>query len=395
MEDRVTAVLGIVRDVTKERMAAEQAMLNDKLRALGQLASGIAHNFNNSLTAILGYTQMVMGKTSDQMLLQYLRTVEMAALDSAKMVQRIQSFARQRQGETFISANLNHIIRDALDLTRSRWRDDARTTNIRYDIIFRPEEGVMVKCDPSALREVFVNIIINALDAMPEGGRLTLTTAVEGSQAVITVSDTGCGIAEDARQRIFDPFFTTKGHEGHGLGLAVAYGIVKRHSGEIEVESEQGQCAKFTLKFSLALIAEKEEPNANAGETAHRSYVLIVDDEAPIRLLLANLVRTLGHKVMMAENGLAALKALKGATFDLVITDLSMPALDGWSLVKEMRAHWPETKVIIVTGYGELGNAIVTEDNHRMADAFISKPFDLSDIGQKINKLLIGSARRH
>lgn len=392
-EGTVTAILSIVRDITKERMAAEQAMLNDKLRALGQLASGIAHNFNNSLTAILGYTQMVIAKLSDPVILQYLRTVEMAALDSSKMVQRIQSFARQRHGETLISANLNHIIRDALDLTRSRWRDDARAASLTYDIIFRPEEGVMVRCDPSALREVFVNIIINAIDAMPQGGRLTMTTAVEGSQAVISFSDTGCGIAEDARQRVFDPFFTTKGHEGHGLGLAVAYGIVRRYGGDIEVESESGKGTRFSLKFPISMIPESHLPSANASEIAHRSYVLVVDDEAPIRLLLSNLIRLLGHKVLMAENGLVAMKILEGASFDLVITDLSMPELDGWSLVKEIRNRWPETKVMIITGYGDLSNAIAPGSDKGMADAFISKPFDLSEIGKKINDLLLDQKR--
>lgn len=392
--NKVTAVLGIVRDITKERMSAEQSMLSDKLRALGQLASGIAHNFNNSLTAILGYTQMVMGKTFDTVLLQYLRTVEMAALDSAKMVQRIQNFARQRQGETLMTANLNQIIRDALDLTRSRWRDDARTAGISFDIIFRPEEGVAVRCDPSAIREVFVNIIINALDAMPEGGRLTVTTSVEGDKAVISFADTGCGIPEDMRQRVFDPFFTTKGPEGHGLGLAVAYGIVSRHNGEIEVESELGRGAIFTLKFPLAVIAETTDTRGRVGETARQSYVLVVDDEAPIRLLLSNLVRTLGHKVMMAENGLVALKTLEGASFDLVITDLSMPGLDGWSLAKEIRNRWPETKVMIVTGYGEMGDAIAPGSDRRMVDAFMSKPFDLSEIGRKINELLLDAERR-
>ncbi len=389
--EEVVAVLGIARDVTQERVATEQAMRNDKLRALGQLASGVAHNFNNSLTAVLGYTQMVMSKIDDATLKRHLKTVEMAALDATKMVQRIQTFARQRKDENWGPVELNTIVRDALDLTRSRWRDDARAASIEYDIIFRPQEGTVVMCDQSAMREVFVNLTINALDAMPRGGRLTITTAVENDTVLVAFADTGTGISEEVKQRIFEPFFTTKGAKGNGLGLAVSYGIVERHGGEIHVESDPGRGAVFTLRMPIALDSQVLPSELSENQIARQAFVLVVDDEVPIRALLANVLRARGHKVLMAEDGIAGLRAIEGSCFDLVITDISMPGLDGWTLVKEVRRRWPTTKVMVVTGYGEFVEVIVPGGDPSLADAFVAKPFDIADIDAKINDLLKGT----
>ncbi|MEW6208791.1 MAG: ATP-binding protein [Acidobacteriota bacterium] len=389
--EEVAAVLGIARDVTQERVATEHAMRNDKLRALGQLASGVAHNFNNSLTAVLGYTQMVMNKLDDPALKRHLKTVEMAALDATKMVQRIQTFARQRKDENWGPVELNTIVRDALDLTRSRWRDDARAAGIEYDIIFRPQEGTVVMCDQSAMREVFVNLTINALDAMPQGGRLTITTTVENDTVLVTFADTGCGIPDEIKQRIFEPFFTTKGAKGNGLGLAVSYGIVERHGGEIHVESEPGKGATFVLRMPIALDSQVLPSELSDAQTARQAFVLVVDDEVPIRALLANVLRARGHKVLMAEDGIAGLRAIEGSCFDLVITDISMPGLDGWTLVKEVRRRWPDTKVMVVTGYGEFVEVVVPGGDPSLADVFVAKPFDIADIDSKINDLLMGN----
>jgi PAS domain S-box-containing protein len=387
----IAAVLGIARDVTQERLATEHAMRNDKLRALGQLASGVAHNFNNSLTAVLGYTQMVMNKLDDPALKRHLKTVEMAAIDATKMVQRIQTFARQRKDENWGPVELNTIVRDALDLTRSRWRDDARATGIEYDILFRPQEGTVVMCDQSAMREVFVNLTINALDAMPQGGRLTITTTVENDTVKVAFKDTGCGIPDEIKQRIFEPFFTTKGAKGNGLGLAVSYGIVERHGGEIHVESEPGRGATFILQMPIALDSQILPSELSDAQAVRQAFVLVVDDEVPIRALLANVLRARGHKVLMAEDGIAGLRALEGSCFDLVITDISMPGLDGWTLVKEVRRRWPATKVMVVTGYGEFVEVVVPGGDPTLADVFVAKPFDIADIDAKINDLLMGN----
>jgi PAS domain S-box-containing protein len=388
-DERVVGVLGIMRDITEEREAAEQAMRSDKLRALGQLAWGVAHNFNNSLTAVLGYTQLVLNKITDPQIQRNLKTVEKAALDAAKMVQRIQNFARQGKDDAAATADLNQIIRDALDLTRSRWRDDARAAGIVYDVIFRPEEGVITLCDQSAMREVFVSIIINAIEAMPSGGRLTITTSVEGDNLVTNFVDTGLGMTGETRQRIFEPFYTTKGAKGQGMGLAVTYGIVERHGGEIEVTSEPGQGSTFTITLKRAQEAEVLTVYADAHSTGRSSSVLVVDDEAPIRVLLSDILRARGHKVMTAEDGLAGLRAVEHMRFDLVITDLSMPGADGWSIIEETRRRSPETKVVILTGYGGFAELAVPGGDTSVVDALISKPFNIAEIDLTINRLLV------
>jgi PAS domain S-box-containing protein len=387
----VAAVLGVMRDVTGERAAREVAMRNDKLRALGQLASGVAHNFNNSLTAVLGYTQMVIGKLSDQKLVRHLHTVEMAALDAAKMVQRIQNFARRSREEPSGVCELSGLIGDALDLTRSRWRDDARAAGINYEVEFRPAGDMVVVCDQSALREVFVNLIINALDAMAAGGRLVITTEMENGSVLINFTDTGCGITEEVRQRLFEPFYTTKGAKGYGMGLAVTFGIIERHGGEIAVSSEPGHGSTFKLKLPVALGVEEIQVEAGTDRRARQATVLVVDDEAPIRVLIGDLLRARGHKVEAAEDGLAGIRAVQKKRYDLVITDLSMPGADGWTVIRETRRLWPDAKVMLVTGYGNLKDRAFPGGDMTLVDDFISKPFDIAEIDSKVNELLLSS----
>lgn len=388
-EGSVVAVLGIMRDVTEERQEAEQAMRSDKLRALGQLAWGVAHNFNNSLTAVLGYTQLVLNKISDPVIERQLKTVEKAALDAAKMVQRIQNFARQGKDDAWAPADLNQIIRDALDLTRSRWRDDARAAGIAYDVIFRPQEGVVASCDQSAMREVFVSIIINAIEAMPGGGRLTITTVVDGDLLSANFADNGPGMTGETRQRIFEPFYTTKGAKGQGMGLAVTYGIVERHGGEIHVTSEPGHGSTFTIRLKRAPEPEAASMYDPADLAVRSSSVLVVDDEAPIRVLLSDLLRARGHKVMTAEDGLAGLRAVESMRFDMVITDLSMPGTDGWTIIDATRRRWPDTKLVILTGYGGFAELAVPGGDTSDIDALISKPFNIAEIDLTLNRLLV------
>lgn len=390
-EDQVVAVLGIMRDVTDERREVEQLMRDDKLRALGQLASGVAHNFNNSLTAVLGYTQMVMTKVSDLKITRHLKTIETAALDAAKMVQRIQNFARQRQGDPSIPCDVNQIVRDALDLTRSRWRDDAHAEGRQYDIVFRPLEEQFVKCDQSAIREVFVNIIINALDAMPAGGRLTITTAVEDNRTVIKFTDTGCGMTEEVRRRIFEPFYSTKGAKGYGMGLSVSYGIIERHGGDILVTSEANRGSTFTIRLKLSGASSSAPDELVLEALPREAAILIVDDEAPIRALLGDILRARGHRVLVAEDGLAGLRAIESMRFDMVITDLSMPGADGWKVATETRRRWPDAKVVIITGYGSYADTAVPGGDASLVDALISKPFNIGEIDATISRLLLDS----
>ncbi len=253
------AVLGIGRDITERRHAETErrAMLTqqaemEKMRSLGQLSAGVAHNFNNVLAAILGRTQLLLRTDPDERQRRSLQVIETAALDAAEIVRRIQTFARHTPAARPRPVSLAQLVTDAIQFTRTRWEDDARAQGLHYDVRFVSDcagAGDLVAANASELREVFVNLILNALEAMPAGGRIACRERQEDDRLVVEVTDTGGGIAPELQARIFEPFFTTKGPQGSGLGLAVSYGIVQQHGGTLTVMSAPGAGATFTLSF--------------------------------------------------------------------------------------------------------------------------------------------------
>ena len=262
-EGKVVSVLGVARDVTEEKSIAERSQQADKLRALGQLASGVAHDVNNDLAAILGRVQRLMRNPEYDSLRRDLEVIETAALDSAQTVRRIQNFARQQGHADFEPVDLNGLVRDAIEITRTRWLDDAQSRGIKYTVEFEAANIPPILGDGSQLREVFVNLIINALDAMPKGGALRASSSlIEDGEVQVRLSDDGIGIPRRIRERIFEPFFSTKGASGTGMGLAVSYGIVTRHSGRIDVDSEAGRGATFTLTFPFTTLTTGERSGA-------------------------------------------------------------------------------------------------------------------------------------
>ncbi|HZH92405.1 MAG TPA: PAS domain S-box protein [Pyrinomonadaceae bacterium] len=252
-----TGVQGIARDITERKRAEsllrarfEREAESEKMRSLGQLSAGVAHNFNNALAAVLGRTQLLLRSVTDERHRRSLEVIETATQDAAEIVRRIQTFARRAPSAQFTQVSLAALVTDALQLTRTSWEDDARARNLRYDVTFTNEAGDdPIEANATELREVFVNLIFNALDAMPAGGRIEVREMRRGAWLVLEVRDTGEGIPAEYQDRIFEPFFTTKGSQGSGLGLAVSYGIIKRHGGTIEAGSAPGGGAVFTIKF--------------------------------------------------------------------------------------------------------------------------------------------------
>src|SRR5439155_13114503 len=258
-QGELEGVIAIVRDITAQREVEQQLHQSEKLTALGQLAGGIAHDFNNLLQAILGYAQLMKQNPKDaEFLNRSLNVVEAAALDGSETVRRIQTFARLRPEEQFVAVDVNQIVKDAVALTRPRWEEkrahDRRPVHLRLEVgTVEPIHG-----RPAYLTETMTNLILNALDAMPDGGTLTIATRQErGGPVTIIVGDTGVGMSEAVRQRVFEPFFSTKGEAGSGLGLSVAYSIVRRHGGDIRVESQLGRGTTFTLTFQAARVQVK------------------------------------------------------------------------------------------------------------------------------------------
>jgi PAS domain S-box-containing protein len=381
VDGRTTGVLGIARDVTEQKQERERAVQADKLRALGQLASGVAHDFNNSLAAILGRAQLLRRSTSDPETARSLDIIQTAAEDAAATVRRIRSFAQQAPGEQFAPLDLEVLLRDAVEITRTRWENDARARGLSYDVRLACECVAHARGSASELREVFVNLIVNAIEAMPEGGRLDILCRRRGEQLEVSFSDSGVGMSEEVRARIFEPFYTTKGAQGTGLGLFVSYGIVERHGGHISVESERG----LGTTFKVCLPHGDPEPSrcgsgqGSDAEGRRQLSVLVVDDEETVRETLAEIIEALGHRVVRVEGGRAALAAVDENEFDLIFTDLSMPEMDGWEVSRAIRARRPEARVVVVTGYGrEAALAPQAAESH--VAAVIGKPFDFRQV---------------
>lgn len=388
IDGRITGVLGILRDITEQKQERERVARADKLRALGQLASGVAHDFNNALAAILGRTQLLRHRTgSDPEVAHSLDIIQTAAEDAAATVRRISTFARPSRSAEFERLDVSELLRDAVEITRTRWEHEALRRGLHYVVPLDAESGLLVDGSASELREVFVNLIVNALDAMPQGGELSIRAMRDTSHVHLFFTDTGAGMTGEVRERIFEPFFSTKGMQGTGLGLFVSYGIVERHKGRLSVESETGRGTTFTLDLPCAEDAcDETGQQDDAANEARPLSVLVVDDEPFVRDTLVEMLRALGHDVASADGGEAALDALAHGTFDLVFTDLSMPEMDGWQVAREIRRrHGQKLRLVIVTGYGK-DTTEPSGDSH-IVDGVIGKPFDFAQVEETITRI--------
>jgi PAS domain S-box-containing protein len=349
-----THLIAIVRDVTAQRELEQQMHQSEKLSALGQLAGGIAHDFNNLLQAILGYTQLMKQSPGNvEFVRRSLNVVEAAANDGSETVRRIQQFARLRPDEQFVPVSANDVVRDAVAITRPRWEERQARGRHPLHLELALGEPPLISGRPAALTEVLTNLILNAMDAMPEGGTLTITTAMGPARtAVITVRDTGIGMPEVTQRRIFEPFFSTKGESGSGLGLSMAYSIVKRHGGEIEVQSAPGQGTTFTLLFTGEPAAVPQEALAEPTGERRPLRLLLVDDEPKVRDTLAELLASHGHTVTPVSSGHAALSEFRSGGFDAVISNLGMAGMNGWEFAERLRDADTSIPILFVTGWG-------------------------------------------
>src|SRR5690349_14729601 len=338
--------------ITEQDRIREQFSQMEKLTALGELASGVAHDFNNTLSGILGRAQLLQRTDDPEKIHRGLDVIIKTAEDGAKTVKRIQDFARQRRDHNFELVSIDQILMDASEITRPRWKNCAEASNIHIMLQLHIESNAMVMGDDSELREVLVNMVFNAIDAMPEGGTLSLTTRIASDSVLVKVVDTGVGMYPEVRSKIFDPFFTTKGKAGLGLGLAVSFGIIRRHGGNIEVESQYGSGTEFRITLPIATIVERgitvefaNPPEAAASATSGLSLpdenaqprLLVVDDEDFVRDLLQEILEGEGCDVQLAASGSQALAMFQDFRFDGVCIDVGMPGMSGWELAREIR----------------------------------------------------------
>ena len=371
--------------IAEQERIREQYSQIEKMSALGELASGVAHDFNNTLAGILGRAQLLLTTKDPEKMKAGLEIIIKTAKDGAKTIKRIQDFARQRRPHDFQPVALDQLLLDVSEITRPRWKDRAEASNVHISLELQIRSNRLVLGDESELREVLVNMVFNAVDAMPQGGTLTLATREVDNQVEISVSDTGVGMGEEVRSRIFNPFFTTKGKTGMGLGLAVSYGIIRRHEGTVEVESQVGQGSTFRIRLPLARAGARVRP-ATAELTAPpstlvrgtRACFLVVDDEANVRELLRDILAKDGHEVVIAQTGAEALARCDEIEFDGVFTDLGLPGMSGWELARAVHERHPRVPLAVVTGWGEAVGS--HEQAAAGVDWVVTKPFTVEQI---------------
>ncbi len=372
------------RYIAQQERIQEQFSQVEKLSALGQLASGVAHDFNNSLASILGRSELMLKHTDDPKVRRGLEIIAKSARDGAKTVKRIQDFARQRSEHDFEMVEVDQMLLDVSEITRPRWRDGAEAKNIHIQLELKNHSNAYVSGDISELRDVLVNLIFNAVHAMPMGGNLTLSAEAVDDLVILSVIDTGVGMPADVRSRVFDPFFTTKGVEGMGLGLAVGYGVIRRHQGTFEVESELGVGSAFRIKLPVAAVSDHplNKSNSGVGTSLRRSNmvrILVVDDEEEVRNLLQEILEDSGCEAVTASQAYEGLKLFNEGNFDAVFTDIGMPGMSGWELARAIRQQNSQVPLAIITGWGEAVTA--TDRESAAVDWVLSKPFSMAQIG--------------
>jgi nitrogen-specific signal transduction histidine kinase/CheY-like chemotaxis protein len=351
----------------------ERLVRGERLRALGEMAAGVAHDFNNALAIIVSRAEVLLDELPEPGLRRQIDVVIKVAEDAAQTVRRIQEFTRTRRARPFQRVDLNQAVDEVLEVTRSRWEDAARAQGIRYVVAVEPGPAPIVAGDPSEIREALTNLFFNALDAMPSGGRVVLRTGTEGDRVFCAVTDAGVGMTGDVKERIFEPFFTTKEERGTGLGLSVVYGIMARHGGEVDVVSRPGAGSTFTMR--LPLSAETPAPAVSPAPSPRprRGRILVIDDETDIRETLRDMLVRDGHDVVACADGESGLAHFVAEGFDLVITDLVMPRTTGWDVARLVKQRSPATTVVMVTGWGDHFDR--DEAEGRGVDALIAKPF--------------------
>ena len=392
------------------RQTQHAVMQHERLRALGQLASGIAHDINNTLSPVSGFAELLLRHETNlsESGRRYLQHIKTASDDVAHIVTRMRDFYRKREEhQPLLPVKLNQLAQQVIELTRPRWRDISQRRGISVDVKLDFDANLPeVIGTESELREALTNLVFNAVDAMPGGGIITIRSCVcswtpgrgrlrTPTRVALEVSDSGTGMDEETRKRCFEPFFSTKGQRGTGLGLAMVYGVMQRHDGVIEIESELGKGATFRLVFPVHEATRTDIIESPvAADPLPPLRILFVDDEPLLRELLKEILEHDGHSVELADGGQAGLDAFhaakqRGDTFDVVVTDLGMPRLDGRQLAQILKSESPATPIIMMTGWGTL---IKGEDLPPQVDCMLNKPPRIGELQEALRKVTQGRA---
>lgn len=380
----------IIRDVTERNLLQEQLVQSEKQRALGVLSGGIAHNFNNILAGVLGYAQLLQMSVPEggtfKKLREGLRAIEKAAMDGASIVKRLQDFTRSRSERPFEPVDINAVVRDVVTITKPKWKHEPESRGLQIEVATELGEVPPVEGSRSELGEVLVNLIFNAVDALPQGGRIHIRTWAEKDWVCVSVEDDGVGMSEEVKRRIFEPFFTTKGPKGLGLGMSVVQGIVSRHRGSIDVESQEGRGTKFTLRFPAISESTRKPPEEESWEDVGPVKVLVVEDDAAVQDVFREMGRSTNLDLEVTSSGREAIDRLAEGGFQVLVADLSIPDIGGFKLVEEARKVAPNVPIVLCTGW-ELG-----EPRERLMamgiKVVVPKPFQIGEMLRAIRQAL-------
>jgi signal transduction histidine kinase/ActR/RegA family two-component response regulator len=382
------------------RQSQHTTMQQERLRALGQMASGIAHDINNAISPVSLYTESLLEREPglSERTRSYLTTIQRAIEDVAGTVARMREFYRERDSQlTLERVQLNRSVQQVVELTRPRWSDLPQARGAMVDLqtdLTDPMPDIMGA--EHEIRDALTNLIFNAVDAMPTGGTLSVRTrkttgADSEARAFIEVTDTGVGMDEDTRRRCLEPFYTTKGERGSGLGLAMVYGMVQRHSAELEIESAAGRGTTVRLSFPAYSSAVVVTPKTQPVVVKRPLRILLVDDDPLLIKSLQDTLQEDGHFITASHGGREGIEAFsaaakRGESFDVVVTDLGMPHVDGRKVAASVKGISPATPVILLTGWGQ--RLIATNDAPAHVDKVLAKPPRLHELRAALVELV-------
>ncbi|MDP6051243.1 MAG: response regulator [Candidatus Latescibacteria bacterium] len=375
-----------------------QIIQQERLQALGQMAGGIVHDVNNALSAVLGYTELwitfpdMLDKKDN--ILYDLKTINMAAKDATHIVRRLRGFYRPcEEGNVMVTVKLNEVVTQAIDITHPKWSRLASEKGFTVEVGSDLEDIPTISGDESDLREMFVNLIFNAVDAMTETGTITLRTRHSASGpstgvgcVILEVCDTGSGMTEEVRQKCLEPFFSTKGEQGTGMGLAMVFGIIQRHQGILEIDSTPGEGTTFRIQFPILDAESAVDVKSQQQGLPHPLHILVVEDDAIQRELLIRYLKEDGHTAVQAGTGREGLEAFHRGQFDLIITDMTMPEMNGLHLARTIRKIAPQKPIIIISG-DDMGEELSEDDvpDHLIA---LQKPLILQVFRQALKQAM-------
>jgi PAS domain S-box-containing protein len=362
---------------------------HERLNALTKMASGVAHDFNNALAKILGFNELLLSVPDNinnpDKVRKYLHMINTAAQEAVGVVNRLREFYRHRKDtDVYGPIDTRQMIEQAVIMTQPKWKDQMMAHGATVWLDADLQEGLMVRGNASELREVMINLIFNATEAMPKGGMLTVRSRLEYDVVVMEVTDTGVGMSSEVRRRCLEPFYSTKGDRFNGLGLAIVYGILNRHAGTIKIQSEEGKGTTVAIRLPVH-VDVAAAPSATGTTSAGSLKVLLVEDEPLIRDIQAEYLRADSHEVETAVNGTDALEKFQAGQYDVVITDRAMPEMNGDQLIASIRMFSPEMPIVLVTGFGDM---IDRDASGTGPDLILSKPVTQHKLQQAITQVV-------